>query len=388
MTGAASATREPASGAQLLTRILAEATGEDAQLRALHRVLSDELELPADVHVVGEPLVLVAVEYDGNPRRGLVARVRRDDGAEHRIGLADVAMRAGTPAIRYLAAYRAWLGVVPAASGSTAAPRGRQHKASEDDLDLSKPVDLVVLAVKERAARCRLLGSERVITLRAGSLHRVVAGQIATVQPNKHWRHAGHPYLSGRIVGTRIDATALGLVPLALRGIGDWDPADHDWGDPPLDAWVASILTRGRRPSFEMELPAIGAALLLDDEAAAKLLELDLRYLDAHTYLGNRLLGFSPEWALHHYEVGGRIGELSIGDGFEGVLPWGLVGNRPFLSCLAGLASCLWRLGRWDEAERVLEQVVRLDPTDHQDLRPQLSAVRAREPWSDDGAWR
>jgi len=38
---------------------------------------------------------------------------------------------------------------------------------------------------------------------------------IVTVEPGKHWRHAGHPYLSGRIIGTRIDATALGLVPLA-----------------------------------------------------------------------------------------------------------------------------------------------------------------------------
>lgn len=53
--------------------------------------------------------------------------------------------------------------------------RRREHCASRDDIDMSKPVDLVMLAVKQRTARYRLLGSERVITLRAGSLHRVIA---------------------------------------------------------------------------------------------------------------------------------------------------------------------------------------------------------------------
>jgi len=36
----------------------------------------------------------------------------------------------------------------------------RQHKAGDDDFDLSSPVELVVLAVKERAARCRMLGAD------------------------------------------------------------------------------------------------------------------------------------------------------------------------------------------------------------------------------------
>jgi hypothetical protein len=35
---------------------------------------------------------------------------------------------------------------------------------------------------------------------------------------------AGHPYLSGQIVDTRIDATALGLVPLAVRTAGEGIP--------------------------------------------------------------------------------------------------------------------------------------------------------------------
>nr|MBA3538193.1 cytoplasmic protein [Deltaproteobacteria bacterium] len=281
----------------------------------------------------------------------------------------------------YIAAYRAWLGEAPVTSASAATSRGvRRHKASEDDLDLSRPVELVVLAITPRAARCRLLGSDRVITLRAGSLHRVVAGQIASVQPSKYWTHGGHPYLSGQIVSTRIDTAALGLVPLALREAHGGPPAAFEMelpGRDPEDA-IDPTLARTLGPGEHAEA----------DELAERLLETDLRDLAAHTYLGNRLLGLSPQWALHHYEVGVRIAELSVRDGFDGVLPWSLVGNRPLLSCLLGYGECLWQLERWDEAERQLARLVRLDPADPRDVGSRRTAVQARRAWIDGQSWR
>jgi hypothetical protein len=33
-----------------------------------------------------------------------------------------------------------------------------------------------------------------------------------------------------------------------------------------------------------------------------------------------------------------RTGELSLGQNFEGLLPWGDVDNRPFLRCMPGTA--------------------------------------------------
>jgi hypothetical protein len=48
----------------------------------------------------------------------------------------------------------------------TPSNRPRRHKMSPGDIDLDAPVDLVVLSVKETAARCRALGSERIVTLR------------------------------------------------------------------------------------------------------------------------------------------------------------------------------------------------------------------------------
>jgi len=67
------------------------------------------------------------------------------------------------------------------------------------------------------------------------------------------------------------------------------------------------------------------------------LAEADLRCLDAHAHLGNLELDHRPDLALRHYLVGVRIGEMSLGPSFAGVLSWGYTDNRPFLRCMHGL---------------------------------------------------
>jgi hypothetical protein len=75
----------------------------------------------------------------------------------------------------------------------------------------------------------------------------------------------------------------------------------------------------------------------------------DLRCLDAHAHLGNLSFDTRPKDAIRQYEVGVRMGELSLPADFNGVLPWGMIDNRPFLRCLNGYGLCLWRLGRFEE---------------------------------------
>lgn len=93
-----------------------------------------------------------------------------------------------------------------------------------------------------------------------------------------------------------------------------------------------------------------------------KLCEAGLRCLDAHAHLGNFVFDPVPADAVRHCEIGLRIGELSLSETFDGVLPWGHVDNRPFLRCLHGYELCCWPLGRFDEAERMLW----LNPSDNQ----------------------
>jgi len=121
-------------------------------------------------------------------------------------------------------------------------------------------------------------------------------------------------------------------------------------------------------------------------EAEKILMELcqaDLRCLDAHSHLGNLVFDHRPQDAIRHYEVGLRIGDLSLGNDFTGVLPWGLIDNRPFLRCMHGYGLCLWRLGRFDEAERVFLRMLWLNPSDNQGVRFLIDDVKDKTAWED-----
>ncbi len=282
----------------------------------------------------------------------------------------------------------------------------KQTKAGVGEIDLSKPVDLVVLGIKQReTARCRLLGKDKELTLRADGLWNVFPGEIVTVIPKKHWSFAGHPYLSGDVTESRLDLGALNLTPLKLSDFGMWDPTTHYWGedDEPEQDWEKKIKARGPRPAYEMEQvlpgenpedfdsdPILEAVerkeagdLVGSDQALTSLLIADLRCLDAHAHLGNLEFDRRPEMALRHYDVGRQIGELSLGGDFMGVLSWGLINNRPYLRCLHGYGLCLWRLKRFDEAATVFDRMLWLNPSDNQGVRLILDEVRSHAVWEE-----
>ena len=406
MSGDAHDTRDPAVLDRLIEEIIIDAYGDNEQLWAFRQAFENDVTLPADGFVIGEPVSVVKIDYEGNERRGLTAKCRREDGSEYVVAATDVVFPEGSGGALHVAAYRKWLGLKPCPDGALApSRRKRQHKATAADIDLSGPVELVVLSVKERTARCRLPGSDRVITLRASRLWDVVPGELVVVKPRKKWRYAGHPYLSGEIESARLDAAALGLVPLRLKERGTWDPGEEYWGeeDEPIEEWAEPIIARGPRTGFEMEqvLPGVNPDEPFTDpitaandvarsgnvlEAERILMELcraDLRCLDAHAHLGNLVFDHHPEVAIRHYEVGLRIGELSLGAGFDGVLLWGHIDNRPFLRCMHGYGLCLWRLGRFEEAVGVFDRMLWLNPSDNQGVRFLIKDVRAGAAWEE-----
>lgn len=203
----------------------------------------------------------------------------------------------------------------------------------------------------------------------------------------------------------RFDAAALGLVPLALRREGEWDPEEEYWGEEgePVDEWARPIIARGKRPMFEMEQVIPGADPDDGDsdpivEASERneagdregardllmeLLTQDLRCLDAHAHLGNHAFEHWPKLAFRHYELGVTIGTHTLGEDFEGVLPWGLIDNRPYLRCLHGLGLCAWRLGEHRRAAAVFERLLWLNPSDNQGARFNLAAVAAGKTWQE-----
>jgi hypothetical protein len=338
-----------------IQQVAGSAQTDDEAFRAWQRLFLERVALPCDGFVIGEPISVVEFCYEGNPRRGLTARCRRADETTHVVAACDVVLLPPRSAGgRALAAYRRWLGLEPLHTESPGDVRAaRRHKATASDVELAGPVELVLLSVKDTAARCLLLGTRRAITLRATRLWDAVPGEVIVVKPRKQWSYAGHPYLSGEVQSTRLDVPALDLVPLTLKDEGVWDPLDQYWGEPddPVDEWARPIIARGERREFEMEQMLPGADP--DDPesdpitesndlrdagdvrgALRVLMELcqaDLRCLDAHAHLGNLAFEHDAAQAIRHYEAGVRIGELSLASDFDGLLPWGFIDNRPFL---------------------------------------------------------
>ena len=379
----------------LIGKITVDANGDEAQLCAFHQAFTDNIPLPCEAMVIGEPVQVTKFDYDGNPRRGLTAKCRRADGSKHLVGVADLMMAPGSLHEKYLAAYRRWMGIER--------PKGKVSKSAAVAGD---QIEVGVLAVMKTAAHCRFLNSAETVTLRARCPWDIVPGEIASIKVAKRWTYSGNPYVSGTIKSKRLDVKALGLKPLGLEECGLWDPAEQFWGDPrqPIGQWTRPIIARGPRPQFEMEQvipgedpdeplidPIIESNDLKDSgdingayDILMNLCRADLRCLDAHAHLGNLAFHSLPKDASRHYEAGLRIGELSLGDSFEGVLPWGLINNRPFLRCLHGFGLCLWRLGKFKESAAALDRMLWLNPSDNQGVRFEIGEVRARQKWDPD----
>lgn len=286
----------------------------------------------------------------------------------------------------------------------TELPPLEREKVKTSDIDLAKPVELAVLAVRASNARCLLPGTQKEITLRSGGLWNVVPGDLVSVRGAKVWSFFRHTYISGQILGTRVDLRSFGLVPLGLEDLGPWDPREHYWGEEgePLESWAQPIFDRGARQEYEMEQVIPGEdpedpdwdpiTEAVDLRASGDfqdawdllmdLLQADLRCIDAHAHLGNFTYNLRVQDALRHYRAGVEIGNLSLGAKLEGLLPWAAIDNRPFLRCLHGYGLCLWRLGRAEEAARTFERMLWLNPSDNQGARFLLSDVNEGKEWT------
>jgi tetratricopeptide (TPR) repeat protein len=263
-----------------------------------------------------------------------------------------------------------------------------------DEIAKQNHVEAAVLAIVGKTAFVRVLGEQAITALRATGLKALAPGHVITVQLDRRWSMHGEQLASGRIEAARIDVAGLGLEPLPLEGGTVEDLREvyenyDDERDPYTALWRR--FTAEPRATYEFDGIAWGAFSDSDDpddNPTVRAVELreagdiehayefltaallrDLRCLDAHAHFGNWAFQRSPARAIVHFEIGMRIGELSLSERFDGVLPWSAIFNRPFLRCLHGYGLCLWRLGRFDEAKRVFEHNLALNPNDNQGVR-------------------
>lgn len=265
--------------------------------------------------------------------------------------------------------------------------------------------EFLVLSFGKDTARCRRLVDRAAVTLQGRGIAAVVPGQIATVRVRREEALATRVRVEGDLVDRRTAVEAFDLRPWAPTEEGSWDPQDEEWLDNLGRDWARRFRARGPRRMVEMKqvLPGFGAHSDVDEDPIGeavdlkedgdipgawlhlmKLIARDLRCIDAHVHLGNLIFDHALPIALAHYEVGVRLGEHQLGKDFDGVIPWGLIDNRPYLRALHGYGLCHWRIGDFDGARTIFERMVWMCPWDNLGARELLSPVKARTPWRPD----
>ena len=119
----------------LVDQIVVDADGDDEQLWAFRQAFDDEVAMPADAFALGEPVTIQEIDYDGNERRGLTAKLRREDASEHVVSASDLVFPEGSKGADYMAAYRTWLGIEPYPQVLSS----KKPKAT-DEIDMNKDV--------------------------------------------------------------------------------------------------------------------------------------------------------------------------------------------------------------------------------------------------------
>jgi hypothetical protein len=266
------------------------------------------------------------------------------------------------------------------------------------------PLDLAVIAAHSWGALCVDRSTGETVRVSGSGARELVCGDCMRFYVRNSWKRGKTTFVSGEYDEPAVNIEAFGLPPLRVTELGVWDPQSEQWETDARDApaaWTA-IKQRGARPQFRMEavLPCAGPGGTFQDplrdaveahdkrertrarDILRRLLENDVRCLDAHALQGDFSFDRKPKLAVRQYLVGVEFGRRALGADFNGVLRWDVVENQPFLRCLFGYALCLWRLDRQREAADVIEQLVWLNPADQQGARFVQRALKRGLRWS------
>jgi hypothetical protein len=99
---------------ELIEELIVDAYGEHEQLWSSRQAFEDRARLPFPDRVIGVDIEVMAVDFDSDDRRGLVAACRLE-GEQHRVSLLDVSP-AGPVHLetrQLIEAYRRWWGAAP-----------------------------------------------------------------------------------------------------------------------------------------------------------------------------------------------------------------------------------------------------------------------------------
>ncbi len=228
-----------------------------------------------------------------------------------------------------------------------------------------------VVEVEKDSVLAQPLDGPSVERLQVQSPRKYVEHEILVVELEAH-EESGGSATKVQVISSRIDPSFLGLSPPKLEAEDDGEFQIKD----SLTEEEADELEEALDLFRDRHYAASGRAL------RAFLREHPL-HIDCLHHLG------AIEWdrnkmdrARKYFETGYRIGLLTIPQDFAGKLPWGWLGNRPFLRAAHGYGLALERQKRIFETCEVFERMLRWNPNDNQGIRHLLPEVylNARAP--------
>ena len=154
-----------------------------------------------------------------------------------------------------------------------------------------------------------------------------------------------------------------------------------------VNVFLQNLISAGELPQRTAQSPLEKAQELIYDawemqnkrdrvKLARQALEISPDCADAYVILAEDT-AWNIEEALKLYQAGVEAGERALGaKSFTENLGyfWGILKTRPYMRARAGLAQCLWELGKHKEAIEHYQDMLRLNPGDNQGIRYLLAA--------------
>ena len=262
--------------------------------------------------------------------------------------------------------------------------------------------DFLIYRIGKIHIRSRRLSNGEIVLLRTSCPLKVYELFTVNFDIRKEWAYNENNYASGDILDYRLVENNIGIDGLNLQIEKLWDPVE-EYGEE-AEEYCPGYIKEGLRHSYVFEdysgfefygpdtdpiSDAVEAMEAGYDKKAyqilTRLLEEYPECIDALAHLGSMSFenGHQLDHARHCYKAAVSLAEKKFPKGFDGVILWNRVKNRPYLRALNGYCMVNWRLKEFSEAYDTAKKILRLNPPDNQGIRFCIDKIKNREDWEE-----
>lgn len=243
--------------------------------------------------------------------------------------------------------------------------------------------EYLVIKLLDSGFRSRELETGRVVSIKTKvrwDLERknwaVAELDTITVKVEKEWKFGNTEYVSGEIVNHVFRKESLKVPPLEFDTLPGNECEFKDYTG-------FGFYGENSDPVYEStELDTFAERYVL----LTKLWEDYPQCIDALAHIGSLYLrNRKTFWnARNCYEAAVFIAEQALPKDSKMVFPWQYLNNRPYLRSLHGLCLVYWRMGNFEDAEKICEKLLSVCPMDNLGARFLLDEIKAKKEWREE----